>query len=277
MLILLYLLQWLGGAPQDLEQALAQHKVQASVLSAENSSHYQNPVELTLVNISDAPLRVQIPAGSLFQPDDTTYQGYISNRDLVAELAPGETKALPVPAMCIHKHRSAPHDRVSYTYSGNAGGPLLQVAQMVQDMQLEGSVTGQQAVWTVSDGIPLEDVTSFDEPRRQAIVERLARITGRPVPTPPSPDDYLRNLQGTPRFKIGASYDFRLSSVKAIHIAMFSRDNVVVRELYNNPAETPGQKHIDFYFDAGTYTDDLYYFRLLADGEIKLETEMSRN
>ncbi|MGQ3014790.1 MAG: hypothetical protein ACT6QS_13860 [Flavobacteriales bacterium] len=277
MLLLFYLLQWFQATPVELGTALAQKKIQAEVVSNSKSAHYQNPVLLTLRNTSSGSLEVNIPAGSLFTPGDTTHQGYMSNRDMLVQLAPGESKSVAVSAMCIHAHRASPFNEAPYKYAGKATGKLLQVAELVRDMELYESVTGQLAVWTVSDNEPLEDVTSFNENTRSGLVNRLAAITGRPVPPPPAPDDYERNLQVNPRIKIGGNYDFRLSSTKAIHIAMFNSQNVVVRELYNNPAEPPGQKHIDFFFDADIYQDEVYYFRLLADGVIKLETEMSRD
>jgi len=273
--LLFYLLQWFQGTPVELGPALTQKKVQAEIVSNGTSAHYQNPVLLTLRNTSGSSLEVNIPAGTLFEPEDTTYQGYMSNRDMLVQLAPGESKPVAVSAMCIHAQRGSPFSTAPYRYAGKATGKMLQVAELVRDMGLYESITGQQAVWAVSDNEPLEDITSFNENTRSRVVEKLALITGRAIPPPPDPDDYERNLEATPRVKIGGSYDFRLSSTKAIHIAMFNSNNVVVRELYNNPAEPPGPKHIDFFFDADIYTDDVYYFRLLADGVIKLETEMS--
>jgi len=277
MLLLLYLLQWFAG-PVDLEQALRQKQVQASVLANSASTHYQNPVLLSLQNTGNSSLELRIPAGTIFLPEDSSYQGYMSNRDLIVKLGSGERKTLPVSAMCIHAGRRAPSGEVPYRYQGKADGRLLRVAELIQELQLQETVQGQQAVWTVSDNEPLESVTSFNENSRALLVQRLAAITGRPVPPPPAPDDYERNLQMRPRqSRIGGFYEFTLARSQAIHIAMFSEDNVVLRELYNNPAESPGPHRIEFEFDASVYTGDLYYFRLMADGKIKLETEMSSN
>lgn len=277
MLLLLYLLHWIT-APVDLEQALRQKQVQVSVLANSNSAHYQNPVSLSLRNNGSSSLEVRIPAGTVFLPEDSSYQGYISNRDLIVKLGSGERKTLPVSAMCIHAGRKAPLSEIPYHYQGKADGSLLRVAELIQELQLQETVQGQQAVWTVSDNEPLESVTSFSESSRALLVQRLAAITGRPVPPPPAPDDYERNLQLRPRqSRVGGFYEFTLARTQAIHIAMFSEDNVVLRELYNNPAESPGPHRIEFEFDASVYTGNLYYFRLLADGEIKLETEMSSN
>ncbi len=270
--LLMYLLSF--GAI-DIDQAVKSNQVDLDIRSRSESAHYQYPLSVSVRNISGKSLELNIPTGSIFSPPDSSYQGFMSVEPMLVQLAPGETKRVNMPGMCIHQNRSAPGADVAYRYEGRAKGQLLSTAEMLEKEGLKESSLGQYAVWAVSDAMPLEEILAFDEEKKEKVLKYLTGLLDVPMPTAPTPDDYRRNIHARPKVEIGGKYEFRLSRPRAIQIAMFDKNNILVRELYNNPNEAAGYKRIDFSFDASVYNDDRYYFRLLSDGEIKMETEMT--
>ncbi len=258
-----------------LDEALSQKKITAAAYAAENSAHYQQPVVLELKNITGSPIAIEVPVGRLFQSGDTTDQNFVSTEPLMATLAPGETKKIPVSAMCINHHKAAPSAKKPYQIKKTAEEKLVKTARFISQNGLSGSYLGQTAMWCVSDREPLENIFGYDDKKMNETLKFLAELTGKPIPPPPAADDYLRNPRAKPKRSVGGEFEFRFSKPKAVHIAMFDSRNIAVRELYNNPAEPPGEKKITFEFDFSVYNDGPYYIRFLADNRILMEQEMS--
>ena len=69
---------------------------------------------------------------------------------------------------------------------------------------------------------------------------------------------------------IGFSYSWKAS----VSVGLFNQRNVLVRELYNDPAVTPGEHKVSYAFDNSVYTDSVYYARLISDGEVKINRKI---
>ena len=92
------------------------------------------------------------------------------------------------------------------------------------------------------------------------------------MPPPPAKDDTKRNYRDTIYEKsIEGSFTYTVRFESEVLIAMFDKDNRVVRELYRNNKEQPGKKDFAFAFDATIYTDKFYHIRLLINGEKRIE------
>jgi hypothetical protein len=258
-----------------IDDALAQHKVSVSARAADNSTHYQQPIMLEIRNISGLPVAVDVPVGRLFASEDTTEQNFVSTEPLLAELGPGESRTYPISAMCINHHRAAPSAKNPYRIKKSAEGHLLKTVRFIHEKKLSGSYLGQTAVWCISDHEPLENIFGFDETAVNETAAFLAQLAGRPLPPEPEKEDYLRNPRATPKRSVGGEFEFRFSQTKAVHIALFNAENIAVRELYNNPAERPGNKKIAFEFDFSVYNQGPYAIRFLVDNRILMEQEIS--
>lgn len=259
----------------SFDDALAQKKITATALANKNSAHYQQPVLMEVKNSTASPFSVELPVGRLFQSSDTTDQNFVSTEPVLFTLGPGESKKIPVSAMCINHHKSAPSEGQAYSIKKTTDGKLFKVAQFVANNKLSGTYLGQTAMWCISDNEPLEHIFGYDDTQVMATAKFLAGLTGKPVPPPPAADDYLRNPRARPRVSAGGEFNFRFSSPKAIHVAMFDSRNIAIRELYNNPNEPAGERNVKFEFDASVYNESPYYIRFLVDNRIMMEQEIS--
>lgn len=268
----------LQAAPADpipFDDALAQKKISASALATEHSAHYQQPVTLHIKNITSTPLSIQLPVGRYFQSSDSTEQDFVSTEPVLFTVAPGETQKLPVSAMCVNHDKSSPDAGRAYIVKKTADDKLAKAARYIHQNKLSGSYMGQTLMWCVSDDEPLENVVGYETAQVNEVLKFLSTLTGKPIPPPPAPDDYLRNVRATPKIEVGGSFSFRFSSPKSVHVAMFDQQNIAVRELYNNPHEPAGSRKVDFVFDASVFNDNTYYIRFLVDNRVLMEQEMN--
>lgn len=65
-------------------------------------------------------------------------------------------------------------------------------------------------------------------------------------------------------------FEYSLVRTSAITIGLFNAQNTIVRELLNTPAMPRGEHSLNFEFDMSAYTNQVYFVRLIIDGEIKL-------
>lgn len=260
--------------PVSFDDALAKKQITASAVANKGSSHYQQPVVMEIKNITASDITVSMPVGRYFQSADTTEQNFVSNQAVYATLAPGESKKIPISAMCVNHHKSAPEAGDVYAIRKPASEKLRKAAQYVSDHKLEGSYLGQTVMWCVSDNEPLESVFSYEETGIDEALKFLSGLTGKAIPPKPAEDDYERNPRARPKIEVSGNFEYQFSKSKAIHIAMFDGNNIAVRELYNNPNEPAGAHKVDYVFDASVFTGGKYYIRFLCDNRILMEQEL---
>jgi len=56
---------------------------------------------------------------------------------------------------------------------------------------------------------------------------------------------------------------------------MFSKDNIVVKELLYNPSVSIGTHTFTYKYDATAFNDPVYYFKLIIDGDVKINKKLS--
>lgn len=259
----------------SFDDALARKQITASAVGNKGSTHYQQPVLLSIKNISSAEISIQLPVGRYFHSEDTTEQNFVSTEPLLVSIAPGQTTSVPVSAMCVNHSKSSPEEGDVYQIRKPAPEKLLKTAQYINDHKLYGSYLGQTMMWCISDNEPLESVFEYSGTHINDALKFLSSVTGKPLPPSPAADDYERNPRAVPKIRMGGSFTYRFSSPKAVHIAMFDSENIAVRELYNNPVEPAGEHKVNYEFDASVYRGNTYYIRFLCDNKIFLEREVS--
>ena len=134
---------------------------------------------------------------------------------------------------------------------------------------------GQYAVWTITDGDHLNNISGFDMDEALHLKTFVANLIGVPVPEY-DPDNYLTNYEdnGLIERAVKSRFKFYFSEESAVTIAMFDENDIVVRELYNNPNQAAGTHYFEFEYDVEVYTDKAYYVRLIRDEEIKVSMKM---
>jgi hypothetical protein len=260
--------------PLTLNQAVDQGLVSVSVTSNPNGTHYQEPVIVTIVNISGATQYILMENGSTFTPEDSAYQRMIVIQQQLLTLSIGETKEIRPSAMCFDHYKQGPVAGVKYRVGRRATGKLARMTAYLEEQKLTG-YSAQNSIWSVSNGDDLENIVDWDQDATNELVNYVAGLTGQAPPPPPQADDYRRNLNVKPRHTVGGNFEFMLiAPTTDVRIAMFDKNNIVVRELYHNPDEKPGNHFFNYEFDASVYTDEVYFVRYLENNEVFMELKI---
>lgn len=258
----------------NLEQAVKNGQVTCAVSVNGESTHYIQPLSVTVKNIKSTPVKVKVPNGFQFIPEDDAYQNIIITHEEMLVLNPGKQLTIPVYGMCTENHDRAPSSGVGYRMGSQANDKISTLTKYIERNKLHDPL-GQSAVWAMTCGTPIEDITGFDTTAAKELVKYVANALGKPVPPPPAPNDTRRNYYATNyTTSMHGSFNYDFFDTSFVTIGMFNLDNIIVRELYRNPKEPPGKHKLEYKFDATQYTDDYYYFRLIADGEIILSSKI---
>jgi len=258
----------------DLASVLENNWITLKVTGNENSTHYTKPIRATFTNTSKNPLRFSIPNGQIFRAEDSTVQDIVIVKEELIALKVQETKELPLYGMCIESSNSGNNLETLFYVDGLAEEKLLKLTEEIQKRRSYNTL-GQYAVWTLTDGNDLNSISGFDAEEALHLKTFVAGLMGVPVPEY-DPTDYATNYENDGLIQRAAEsrFKFTFSEDSAVTIAMFDEDNIVVRELYNNPNVTSGYHEMEFKFDVSVYQNKAYYIRMIVDGEIKINMKM---
>jgi len=258
----------------SLEQAIKSGQISCAVSVNNKSTHYIKPLTITVNNIKSTPVKVRVPNGYQFFPDDPLYQNIIVTQEEMLAINPGKSVTIELFGMCTENSDRAPSVDVNYKIGKQADEKVTKLTQYIAQKKLHDPL-GQSAVWAMTCNTPLEDIVGFDTTASRELVKYVANALGKPVPPPPAQDDTRRNYYASNySITIRGAFNYEFSKTCAVTIGMFNKNNIIVRELYRNSAEKPGKHKLEYKFDAEEYTDDFYYMRLIVDGEIILSSKM---
>ena len=173
--------------------------------------------------------------------------------------------------MCTQKYNYAPYHGELYRPDGLATGNLKLIASEIEKKKAY-DITGQNAVWNITDNGMLIDIAGYDSeagaPMRAYIAELLN------IPNEDATQLYAEVEERVVKRTAGGNFRYKFSKTSAVTIGMFNDKDIIVKELYSNPTTPPGEHRLTYEFDALEYTDDLYYIRLIINGQIKINFEM---
>lgn len=261
-------------ATTDLSEAVANSQVKCIVAGNSSSTHYYKPLIAKISNNRNKVLAIRIPAGFQFEAHDPKYQNMLVTKTEIIKLNPNQTRKLEISAMCTEAGDHSPNPESGYNPGKIASGSLFKLASLIESKKYYNT-EAQNAVWALTDNRTVEDIAGYDTACARLLQKFICKETNRKLPPPPGKDDYARNYYSSNlKVIVGGMFEFSFPRPAHITIAMFNKNNVVVRELYHNPSQPPGQHKIKYEFDASVYTEDVYYFKLLADGRVLLTRKL---
>ncbi|MDX1462311.1 MAG: hypothetical protein R3359_04580 [Marinirhabdus sp.] len=254
----------------DLEWAISNNIIQYNLQGNDESPHYYQPLRLSVTNLTDSPIQIRVPNGQQFKSVDSTYQDIVVTKEELIAVGPRANKQTPIFGMCTEKFNPAPNTDVSYTTNGVAKDKLSLLAQEIQNQEAF-SVAGQNAVWMLTDNGKLGDVTGYGVEDGVQLRTFMANMFDIPV------DDVEKFVAPAAPVRtrtVGGNFRYRFPNTSSVTIGMFNAQDIIVKELYNNPETPPGEHRLSYEFDTLQYGDEVYYIRLIVDGQIKINFEM---
>ena len=264
-----------------LKEAIKRGMVKCNVFNNPKGTHYQKPIVIYLTNLTSAPLKISIDNGTMFYPEDSSYQTLLVTQGMVVGIDANGNRSSLIQAVCTESSDRAPgtDTKMQYSIGKDAVGNLLKLSIMLEQNQFYNA-EAQAAVWTLKNNGDLTNIYGYDTVATRKLQVFLAKLMGKKVPPPPAPDDYRRNSYApTYRKKItlGGEFEFNFFKTRSVIIGMYDKNNILVRELYKNTQEAAGNHIFKYEFDASVYTDDYYNIKLIADDEVRLQAKVEMN
>lgn len=114
------------------------------------NSHVGKCVSYQMRNISGKPLNLNLEAGFMFQPADTTIQPLLFTDNSNWALKAGAVAAGYLNAMCAALHKGSPQKDRAYSLGKLTSGVMKKFAQLVSKKQYQNN-DAQEVLWAITD------------------------------------------------------------------------------------------------------------------------------
>lgn len=256
-----------------LSEALAKKLISVQFYNNTKSSHYGQPIQLQVTNLKNYPVKIKVEKGSLIEPDLPQYQTIIISNDVQMPLAALQEKSSQLLyGFCVESHDAAPGSKkISYQLGKKAEPKMCSMVDFISKEDLQGTYEGQNALWVLVNNQALENVIGFDTVSTSKLHKFMSKLTGKPMPPPPSKNDYKRNYYASdyrPKIQIRGNVELQGPRSCKVRIGLFDTANICVRELYVNNALPKGHQKLSYGFDASEYQNRFYYIKTMVDDVI---------
>ncbi|MBT3302062.1 MAG: hypothetical protein HOM80_08595 [Bacteroidetes bacterium] len=260
----------------NIKVAADNQYIKYEINGKKSGTHYTKALTLNIQNISVSDWKIHIPNGMVMEAHDVDYQNFIITNEEMITLKAGEVKEIALFAMCIEKNDIGPGENEQYYLGEIANKKLTKVSQFIQDHTMF-QPEGQYALWAVSDNYPIYNIAGFDTSAQRQLQALVANVTNQSIPAYKPSNDYMTEYYDVPmQLTIGGEFEYKFRTDKSVTIAMFDTNNIVVRELFKNPLVKPGYHKFEYEFDGSIYTDEVYFIKLIVNGEVKLNLKLAK-
>lgn len=251
--------------PIPMQELIKSKKISCCIHGNSTSTHYLEPVVAIFTNLSDESVSFVIDNGDMFIPSDSAYQNIVATRQETVELKPKEKKVIKIKGMCTEQSDMSGNDNISYSFKPSGNENLRKLAAYIGENKYQTSAA-QYAVWSLMNNNDINSIYSSDSTEETNLKKFMASLTGKTYKV--KTNDYRYNYYSPPREKVGGNFEYNFSRPQDVQIAMFDKNGILVRELFNQKKVAPGEHQLNFEFDSSVSTDDVYFFKLIAMNEV---------
>ncbi|PHS62511.1 MAG: hypothetical protein COB12_10755 [Flavobacterium sp.] len=258
----------------NLKTAIEKNLVACKFNGNFESPHYYQALEINITNLTNKEIKIRIPNGQRFTSDSTDIQDVIITQEELIALSSNKNKIMPLFSMCIQEYNSAPNESTTYRLGDLATGKLFKITNEIEKTKSFNTI-GQYSVWAITDDYPLDKIDGFNEKEAIQYQKYMAILLNVPVPSKQTESykTYYETTKTLTRSVVG-KFKYNIHNQSNITIGLFNEQDIIVRELYNNPNQEAGEHLFNYAFDATTYQDPRYYIRLIINGNIKVSLKM---
>lgn len=258
------------SAQIPLEKALETKVLSIQILVDEMSPHYDAPFVFKLKNNTNQKQEVFIPTGLTLIAQDENDQNFVITQEYLVVLEPFKSISKPVKAMCLERNDAAPNEYSIYKVGFQASENICKLSKFINDNK-KFNPNAQLLMWEIADrlfDVKPENFFQINTDNEIEIVSLNNEGKREIVNRKEEPKVLEREL------KIYGNFSMNLSGTRNIHIAMFNMDNVLVKELYNNPQTPKGENKIEYAINSLEFPDEKYQIKLVMNGRIMMQREV---
>ena len=254
----------------SIEQAKKQGLIKVDI---SGKGGYTGDVILFAVkNISQKDLQLNIEAGRRLDSKDSTEQDILVNRNEIFALKKGESKNINVSGMCCQAHNHSPQEKSVFSIGKMASPLLVKIAEYIDLHKLHSRGVAQDAVWVLSDNNPVESIyDSADTLTSNNLTRFVCSLTNQPFPN--FRIMYEKSVEpfSNKPTKVTGDITYYVQNNGLVTIAIYDKFGKSVKIFSLDQPTEPGEYHIGYEFNVATLPHDIYYLRVLIDGQKKKE------
>lgn len=165
--------------------ALKQNLIKAEVLwkspedmQSTSSRHGEN-LRISLSNLKNTQLEVEVPAGSMFIPENDEHQNMLITKSMLFVLQPNGQLVKYAHGYCCEASDGAPSKGEYFSLSKKVDEKLSRLAKLLDTDSIEGYGV-QRAVWCLSDNKNLEQINTNDSAGTAKLIRYTGTLAGYP-------------------------------------------------------------------------------------------------
>jgi hypothetical protein len=255
------------GFSLSFQEALSKGLITLQIQENPSSTHYYAPLLISVKNVSTNTLSLELENGQLLEPEIDSFQQFIVTQHLLVNLVPNQKKDVPVFAMCTEQDDSAPYEDVLYTFGKKANSLMNRLSFFVEQNKMF-EPDAQFLMWEFAEGKYKEEEVDGFEIDEDGSVWVVQEIEGENVVVNKTVE--VVEDPHKPKLIVNGAFEMNFSSPKNVHIAMFNKQHVIVKELYKNPVTPTGSTKLNYEFNSYDFEDEEYYVKLIVNGSVIL-------
>jgi len=159
----------------NLSQAIENNSIIADIQSI--GSYHGKSISMSLTNKTSSHLKIKIPSGTLFHPENEGEQTLIHLEDNFIALKPHSSYSGMLAGFCTEANDRCPTEGNEMKISQNKNDKFNKLANYLKDNNVSKSVY-QDAIWAISDGKSIANIDA-SEPSSAALRKFMAVLTGQ--------------------------------------------------------------------------------------------------
>ena len=258
-------------SPIDLNEAIEKGLIELEALGA--GGHSGECLKVKLKNLQKKDLEITIPAGMVFEANDSSLQNLMIVKEETLLVEKGKTRIAKLHSYCVEAWDGSPGEGTPFRLGKMAVGNLLAFAQFLSAEKHYNNEYAQNAVWAVSDEDRLENIGD------PALAKHVAKLLGKPEPqynVKYKQPDVSRMLPGTPvrqmqeALSMNGLFYYTLATDKIVNFELYNEEGEMVHALFKNRRQKRGYHKFRFEFEISNLPKGKYYARLMS-GRDKIE------
>ncbi len=251
LLFFLFLPNALFAQAQLFTQALAEGKILVSVKS--QGGHSGQCISVHFERLTDDPIRIQIPAGHIFECADSAYQDIIVLKSEEFALK-AKKQFIRLNGVCAEASHGSPIKEMAYQLGKMAQGNTLKMAEYIAGQKLWAHEEAQLAIWCMTDSM---NPAGLRHPGLLSTACQLLNISkpeykvnyARPT-APPPPRRVARPRPVMTREPLSVEGDFiyHTNDSTLISVLVLNEKGDTVRTIFDQYPHPPGQGKYSFFF-----------------------------
>lgn len=242
-------------------------EIELTLKGNSESTHYLKPLTIQAKNTTRKVIEMKIPAGLHFVSHEENTQDILSTQSQMVRIAPNSTKTIDLSGVCIQHSNASPSGNSLFTLSAKAEPKLYELAQFLDDKNIEGSAA-QHAAWAISDNNDLSNIIGLDHQHEEELMDKTASILNLPkVPIEEIKKLRQQRVQPTYSSSLKGYFKFEFPRATQVQVAVFNQDHVLIKEVFNAKVQ-PGFHKVDYELETTEYEGQKIYSQLIAYNKV---------